>query len=255
MKKKVLLIDDDPALQSWLTEVLPRHLFILETAGTGREGLEFALERNPDLILLDWNLPGWNGLDVCRSLRENKATAHIPLIMLTGYNQLQHKTAAFNLGVDDYIMKPFDMLELIARIKAVLRRYGSAPEEIVRIADVTLNLTTYDADVAHRPLKLTATEFSLLYMLMRNAGRILTRSFLLKRIWGYGDDIATRTVDVYIRRLRVKLGPKRAGLIESVQNMGYKFKGLQGEPPYLVGLLPPLPWTVLRDRHRDAVPV
>src|SRR6185369_16498487 len=126
---------------------------------------------------------------------------------------------------DDYITKPFEIEELIARIKAVLRRrQGGAPEDAITKGPVTLNLTTYSVEVEKKPLILTAKEFDLLYALMKNAGRILTREFLLERIWGYAVDVSTRTVDVHIRRLRKKLGIKNETLIETFRGVGYKFK-------------------------------
>lgn len=231
MKKLILLIDDDVTLHHWMKEALPRELFLLETATTGREGLDMALQRKPDLILLDLNLAGWNGLELCKTLKETRDTAHIPLFMLTGHVHTQRKILAFELGADDYLTKPFEMPELIARIKAILRRYGSVPEDIVQMSGITLNLTAYAADVDKKPLKLTATEFGLLHMLMKNSGRILTRKHLLERIWGYAEDISTRTVDVYVRRLRQKLGTKRSSCIESIHGIGYKFKGVPTAAP------------------------
>ncbi|OGR90497.1 MAG: hypothetical protein A2992_00300 [Elusimicrobia bacterium RIFCSPLOWO2_01_FULL_59_12] len=238
MKKLVLLIDDDPDLQKWLKAALPNNLFIVETADTGREGLDLALERKPDLILLDWDLPGWSGLEVCKTLQSQDASAHIPLIMLTGYTDTQRKITALGLGVDDYITKPFQVEELVARIKAVMRRCGSAPEDVVKLEGITLNMTSYTADVDKKHMVLTAMEFRLLHMLMKNAGRILTRKHLLEHIWGYAMDISTRTVDVYIRRLRKKLGTKRAACVESIRSMGYKFKGAPVPPSHYVGLMP-----------------
>ena len=237
MKKLLLLIDDDLAFQEWLEAALPGPLFILETAATGHEGLELAFQRKPDLILMDWNLPGWNGLELCRYLRTNKSLSHIPLIMLTGYSQSERKVTAFNVGADDYLIKPFEIEELVARIKAVLRRQPAVTEQdILRNQGITLNLTAYTALVDKKPLTLSATEFSLLHMLMRSAGRTLTRRFLLERIWGYPAEISTRTVDVHIRRLRQKLGLKRAACIQSVHGMGYKFKGGPRPPSPLPGL-------------------
>jgi two-component system alkaline phosphatase synthesis response regulator PhoP len=254
MKKLILLIDDDVTLHHWMKEALPRDLFILESASTGREGLDMALLRKPDLILLDLNLAGWSGLELCKTLKETKETAHIPLFMLTGQVHTQRKILAFELGADDYLTKPFEMLELVARIKAVLRRHGAVPEDIVQLAGITLNLTAYSANVDKKPLKLTATEFGLLHMLMKNPGRILTRKHLLERIWGYAEDISTRTVDVYVRRLRQKLGTRRSVCIESIHGIGYKFKGHPAAPtpPFATTLQGKV--TGLRDYPRAALP-
>lgn len=225
MKTRILLIEDDPALRKLLKEALPESIFVIDTAETGREGLDTVVKRKPDLILLDWNLPDLNGFEVCKYIKQNKECAHIPIIMVTVYSELNRKVSALEVGADDYITKPFEIEELIARIKAVLRRRsGGAPEDAITKAGITLNLTTYSVDVDKKPLILTAKEFDLLYVLMKNAGRILTREFLLERIWGYAVDVSTRTVDVHIRRLRKKLGTKNDDLIQTFRGVGYKFK-------------------------------
>ena len=225
MKTRILLIEDDPALRKLLKEALPESIFMIDTAETGREGLDTAVKRKPDLILLDWNLPDLNGFEVCKYIKQNKECAHIPIIMVTVYSELNRKVSALEVGADDYITKPFEIEELIARIKAVLRRRsGGAPEDAITKNAITLNLTTYSVDVDKKPLILTAKEFDLLYVLMKNAGRILTREFLLERIWGYAVDVSTRTVDVHIRRLRKKLGLKQAEQIQTFRGVGYKFK-------------------------------
>jgi two-component system alkaline phosphatase synthesis response regulator PhoP len=225
MKTRILLIEDDPALRKLLKEALPESIFVIDIAETGREGLDTIVKRKPDLILLDWNLPDLNGFEVCKYIKQNKDCAHIPVIMVTAYSELNRKVSALDVGADDYITKPFEIEELIARVKAVLRRRsGGAPEETIIKAGISINLTTYSVDVDKRPLILTAKEFDLLYVLMKNAGRILTREFLLERIWGYAVDVSTRTVDVHIRRLRKKLGTKSATLIQTFRGVGYKFK-------------------------------
>jgi len=225
MKTRILLVEDDPALRKLLKEALPESIFVIDIAETGREGLDAIVKRKPDLILLDWNLPDLNGFEVCKYIKQNKDCAHIPIIMVTAYSELNRKVSALEVGADDYITKPFEIEELIARVKAVLRRrQGGAPEEAIAKANITLNLTTYTVEVDKKPIILTAKEFDLLYVLMKNAGRILTREFLLERIWGYAVDVSTRTVDVHIRRLRKKLGTKNADLIQTFRGVGYKFK-------------------------------
>jgi DNA-binding response OmpR family regulator len=225
MKARILLIEDDPALRKLLKDALPESIFFIDTAETGREGMEMIIKRKPDLVLLDWNLPDLNGFEVCKYVKQNKDCAHIPIIMVTAYGELNRKVSALDVGADDYITKPFEIEELIARVKAVLRRrQGGAPEDVITKAGVTMNLTTYSVDVDKKPLVLTAKEFDLLYALMKNAGRILSREFLLERIWGYAVDVSTRTVDVHIRRLRKKLGSKGSTLIQTFRGVGYKFK-------------------------------
>jgi two-component system alkaline phosphatase synthesis response regulator PhoP len=225
MKTRILLIEDDPALRKLLKEALPESIFNIETAETGREGLDTVVKKKPDLVLLDWNLPDLNGYEVCKYIKQNKDCAHIPIIMVTVYSEVNRKVSALEIGADDYITKPFEIEELIARVKAVLRRRsGGAPEDVINKAGINLNLTTYSVEVEKKPLILTAKEFDLLYVLMKNAGRILTREFLLERIWGYAVDVSTRTVDVHIRRLRKKLGIKVANNIQTFRGVGYKFK-------------------------------
>src|ERR1041385_3130660 len=142
MKTRILLIEDDPALRKLLKEALPESIFFIDTAETGREGLDTAVKRKPDLILLDWNLPDLNGFEVCKYIRQNKDCAHIPIIMVTALSEPARKVAALDGGADDYITKPFDLTELIARVKAVLRRrQGGAPEEVIAKGGITINLT------------------------------------------------------------------------------------------------------------------
>ena len=225
MKTRILLIEDDPAFRKLLKDALPESIFMIDTADTGREGLDLIVKRKPDLILLDWNLPDLNGFEVCKYIKQNKDCAHVPIIMVTAYSELNRKVSALEMGADDYITKPFEIDELIARVKAVLRRrQGGAPEDAISKAGITLNLTTYSVEMDKRPVLLTAKEFDLLYVLMKNAGRILRREFLLERIWGYAVEVSTRTVDVHIRRLRKKLGPRSAELIQTFRGVGYKFK-------------------------------
>jgi DNA-binding response OmpR family regulator len=225
MKKLVLLIDDDVHLHTWLKETLPKDLFLVECTTSAQQGFEISLQRKPDLILLDWDLIGINGLELCKAIRSHKVIADIPLIMLTGYRDANHKIRAFEMGVDDYLTKPFEVEELTARIKAVLRRRGKTADEIIERDGILLNATAHSVHVDRKPLVLTPMEFHLLHLFMCNPGRVFTRPYLLERVWGYSANVSSRTVDVYIVRLRKKLGMKRAATIESLRNIGYRFKG------------------------------
>src|ERR1700690_4670172 len=147
MKTRILLIEDDPALRKLLKEALPESIFLIDTAETGREGLEVIVKRKPDLILLDWNLPDLNGFEVCKYIKQNKDCAHIPIIMVTAYSELNHKVSALDVGADDYITKPFEIEELIARVKAVLRRrQGGAPAEGLTKPKILVNPTAARAE-------------------------------------------------------------------------------------------------------------
>ena len=177
MKTRILLVEDDPALRKLLKEALPESIFVIDIAETGREGLDMIVKRKPDLILFDWNLPDLNGFEVCKYIKQNKDCAHIPIIMVTAYSELNRKVSALDVGADDYVAKPFEIEELIARVKADLRRrQGGAPEEPSQ-SQRHLNLTTYSVEVDKKPIILTAKEFDLLYVLMKNAAAYSPVSF------------------------------------------------------------------------------
>ena len=225
--KQVLLIEDDEDIALSLKYNLEREgLFALAVAREGQEGLKAAQDRTPDLVILDLNLPGMDGMEVCRRLRKHPSTSNVPIIMLTARVEESDKLEGLEVGADDYVTKPFSMKELIARIRAVLRRFDrTAGEEACYSAGpISLDLPTRKVTVEGREIGLTRREFDLLADLMRNRGRVLTRERLLERVWGYQYPGETRTVDVHVRRLRRKLGPVAGESVETVVGVGYRFR-------------------------------
>jgi DNA-binding response OmpR family regulator len=225
--KRILVIEDDPDIALSLRLKLEREGgFEVETVEDGAAGLRMAVDRPPDLILLDVNLPGMDGFEICRHLRKDSATAATPVIMLTARIGESDRVAGLDLGADDYITKPFSPKEALARIRAVLRRSerpDAAPEAF---ADGVLRVDVgaRRAEVAGRELGLTRKEFDLLVELIRQRGRVLTRERLLETVWGYDYPGETRTVDVHVRRLRQKLGAPVDERVETVVGVGYRYR-------------------------------
>ncbi len=236
MPKPVLIVEDDPDIAEGLRYNLEREGFATVVADTGEKGLAAAFDRNgpPALILLDLMLPGMSGIELCRRLRQEPSTRRTPVIILTARGSESERVAGLELGADDYVTKPFSVRELMARVRAVLRRSEEAATSLYE--DGRLQVQTDDMRVSCEgaEVRLTRKEFALLAALVRKPGRVATRSQLLDDVWGreyYGD---TRTLDVHIRRLRSKLG--RCGdCIETVVGVGYRFVGCSakeaGVPP------------------------
>ena len=222
---KVLVVDDEQSIRELLAFQLQQQGYEVLLAADGREAL--AKAAGTDLILLDLMLPEIDGLEVCRRLKADKETARIPIIMLTAKAEEIDKVLGLELGADDYVVKPFSVRELLARVKAVLRRANQddAQEETLTIDCLRLDFSSYQAWLAGEELVLTPKEFELLKLLVTSPGRAFSRDELLERIWGYEYYGDTRTVDVHIRHLRAKLG-ERPGLserIETVRGVGYRF--------------------------------
>ena len=228
--RPVLIIEDDPDIAESLRYNLEREGHSALVAETGEKGLKAALDvKNPPvLVILDLMLPGMSGTELCRRLRREPATRRVPIIMLTARTSESDRVAGFDLGADDYITKPFSVRELMARVRAVLRRVDE--HTTARYEDERLMIDFADMHVAcdGASVKLTRKEFALLSMLARSAGRVATRQRLLDDVWGhqyYGD---TRTLDVHIRRLRQKLSDC-GDCIETVVGVGYRFVGCTGK--------------------------
>jgi DNA-binding response OmpR family regulator len=225
--KRILLIEDDADIALSLRYNLEREgPFQVATAADGEAGLEEAARRPPDLVLLDLNLPGMDGLDVCRALRRNERTASVPIVMITARVGESDKVTGLELGADDYVTKPFSVREVVARVRAVLRRGAAPPAEdgILASGPLAVDLAARRVVAGGRTVDLTRREFDLLAALMRARGRVLTRERLLEKVWGYQYPGETRTVDVHVRKLRRKLGDACKELIETVVGVGYRFR-------------------------------
>ena len=226
MAKPVLIVEDDPDIAEGLRYNLQREGLDARVVLTGEQGLAAALDpkNTPSLILLDLMLPGMSGSELCRRLRREPATRRTPIIMVTARASEADRVAGLDLGADDYISKPFSVRELLARVRAVLRR--SDESAAARYEDGRLSIDFEEMRVARdgEPVRLTRKEFSLLATLARGAGRVATRQQLLDNVWGYEYYGDTRTLDVHIRRLRQKLGPC-GDSIETVVGVGYRFVG------------------------------
>ncbi len=229
MASKILVVDDEPAVADLLVYNLRKAHYIVLTAEDGRQALETAHRDQPDLILLDLMIPEVDGLDVCRELRK---TSKVPIIMLTARGEEIDRVVGLELGADDYVSKPFSVRELLARIKAVLRRADVEGETSAFSGVVPFqNGLTLDADrrtvhLNQQPVELTRLEFDLLHLLAVNAGRVLTRERLLEQAWGYDFAGDTRAVDSAIKRLRIKLrrAASSSDIIEAVRGIGYRMK-------------------------------
>jgi two-component system, OmpR family, phosphate regulon response regulator PhoB len=224
---RILIVEDDPDIALSLSVKLERDGgYRVETAGSGPEGLEKAQARPPDLVLLDVNLPGMDGFEICRRLRADAATSAVPIIMLTARIDEADRVAGLEFGADDYITKPFSPKEAVARVRAVLRRFRREQEAAESLVDAPLSIdvAARAARVGERDLELTRKEFDLLAELLRQRGRVLTRERLLESVWGYDFPGETRTVDVHVRRLRQKLGGPVDERIETVVGVGYRYR-------------------------------
>ena len=226
MGKTILIVEDEQNIVDILSFNLSREGYDTLEAYDGPTGLQLALEQNPDLILLDLMLPGMNGFDVCRKVRESGSST--PILMLTAREEEADKVLGLELGADDYITKPFDAKEVLARIKAVLRR-GAKPEEngdkVVKYDKLVINLTNYELWVDGKQIDTPPKELELIYHLASNPNRVFTRDQLLDEVWSfdyYGD---SRTVDVHVKRLREKLeGVSDKWSLKTVWGVGYKFE-------------------------------
>ncbi|HYE84118.1 MAG TPA: response regulator transcription factor [Clostridia bacterium] len=234
MSKRILVIEDEANIQELIKYNLEKNGYKVTVADNGVDGLEEALANVPDLILLDLMLPGLDGLEVCKRLRMEKQTKKIPIFMLTAKSEELDKVLGLELGADDYITKPFSIKELIARIRAAMRRISDdntseASEgkgvKILKVNDIEIDCERYEVRKNGEKLALTLKEFELLKMLIENKGRVLTRDFLLDKIWGYDYVGETRTVDVHIRHVRQKINDDEGSnqMIETIRGVGYRF--------------------------------
>lgn len=224
MLPRILVVEDDPDIASLVTRYLVKAGFAVDVQGSGRGALDAIRAAAPDLVVLDLMLPQMDGLDVCRTLRANDRTADLPIIIVTARAEETERIAGLEIGADDYLAKPFSPNELVARVRALLRRARRAAPDTdgpIAYAGLTLDSARHVVSLDGRPVALTAKEFLLLEYLLRNRGRVLSRDALLTDVWGYKYTGGTRTVDVHVRRLREKLPLLVDGLV-TVKQFGYK---------------------------------
>jgi DNA-binding response OmpR family regulator len=221
--RRALVVEDDPDIGQLLSHYLLKAGFAPDVATSGRDVVQRVRRDRPDVILLDLMLPGLDGLQVCRALRADAATAHIPIIMLTAKGEESDRIVGLELGADDYISKPFSPNEVIARIRALLRRTErtAGPDHRLVYGSLSVDVDRHVVKADGNEVKLTAKEFLLLQYLMEHRGRVLSRDLLLSDVWSYSYTGGTRTVDVHVRRLREKL-PFLADAIVTVKQFGYK---------------------------------
>ena len=223
-KQKILIVDDDKHIAELISLYMMKDGYETEEVYDGREAIRKAESFQPDLILLDLMLPGMDGYQVCTEIRK---TSRMPIIMLTAKGETFDKVLGLELGADDYIVKPFDPKELVARVKAVLRRYEPKQEEadknLLKFDALEINLSNYSVSYEGKTLDFPPKEFELLSFLAQNPNRVFTREQLLDRIWGYEYVGDTRTVDVHVKRIREKLNSEDEWGIRTVWSVGYKF--------------------------------
>jgi two-component system phosphate regulon response regulator PhoB len=223
MKPLVLIVEDEAPLVTMLRYNLEREGFAVDAAADGEEALLRIAERRPDAVLLDWMLPLVSGLEVCRQLRRAAATRGLPVIMLTAKSEEGDRVRGLDSGADDYVVKPFSPGELVARLRAVIRRAQPDPaDNVLRYADVAMDLTAHRVSRGSKPVHLGPTEFRLLRHFLQHPGRVFSREQLLDRVWGHDAELEIRTVDVHIRRLRKALnGAGASDLLRTVRSVGY----------------------------------
>jgi two-component system phosphate regulon response regulator PhoB len=223
MKPLILIVEDEAALATMLRYNLEKEGYRVAEAGDGEEALTVVAERKPDLVVLDWMLPSLSGIEVCRQLRRKQGTRELPIIMLTARGEEGDKIRGLNTGADDYMTKPFSLPELMARIRAMLRRTQPVPAKgVLQFADIAMDLAAHRVTRADRAIHLGPTEFRLLQFFMQHPGNVFSREELLNAVWGPDIYVEPRTVDVHIRRLRKALnGDNEVDFIRTVRAAGY----------------------------------
>jgi two-component system phosphate regulon response regulator PhoB len=225
MRKRVLIVEDEPSIRDMVAFALGKAGMDVLHAGDVRSAQTVMGDRIPDLILLDWMLPGMSGLELARRLRRDESTRDIPIIMLTARGEESDRVNGFDAGVDDYVVKPFSARELVARIRAVLRRaHGEDADGVIEFDGLRIDSAAHRVYAGEQIIPIGPTEYRLLHFFMTHPERVYSRSQLLDHVWGGGVYVEERTVDVHIRRLRVILEPYRLeGLVQTVRGAGYRF--------------------------------
>ena len=221
---KILVVDDERAVRESLRRALELEGYEIELAADGREALDrLEAEAQPDALILDVLMPGADGLQVCRELR--RSGSRLPILMLTARDAVENRVAGLDAGADDYVTKPFALEELLARVRALLRRTADGAGETLRFADLELNPGTREVHRGGDPIELTRTEFSLLELFLLNPRQVLTRSIIFERVWGYDFGFASNSLDVYIGYLRRKTEARgKPRLIQTVRGVGYALR-------------------------------
>lgn len=224
MTAHILLVEDDPRLAEFVETELSLEGYRVTVAANGMDGLSLAREAEADLLILDWMLPGMSGLDICLRLRSTGV--QVPIIILTAKDEIPDRVAGLNAGADDYVAKPFSIEELLARVKAHLRRVHPESSNILEFEDLILNCITREVYRDRQLIHLTAKEFDLLEFMMRHSRQVMTRDQILEKVWGYDFMGESNIIEVYVRALRIKLEadkPKR--LIHTIRSVGYVLRG------------------------------
>jgi len=227
----VLVIDDEESIIDLIKLGLKYEGFEVVAASDGEDGIAAAQRTNPSFIILDWMLPDMDGLEVCRRLRSNPTTHDIPILLLTAKGEVGSRVEGLNTGADDYLTKPFSFEELVARIRAILRRlnHGASVEnaQVLTVGDIELNITTHEVTRAGQQIDLTVTEYNLLHLFMSHAGQALDRQTILNQVWGYDFLGETNIIEVYVRYLREKIedSPSSPRYIQTIRGVGYILKG------------------------------
>ena len=221
---RILVVDDERAVRESLRRALALEGYEIELAEDGRQALErLEADAQPDAVILDVLMPGPDGLEVCRRLR--KAGSRVPVLMLTARDEVENRVAGLDAGADDYVTKPFALEELLARLRALLRRSSPETGDVLRFVDIELNPSTREVSRGGEPIELTRTEFSLLELFLTNPRQVLTRSIIFERVWGYDFGFASNSLDVYIGYLRRKTEVGgRPRLIQTVRGVGYALR-------------------------------
>ena len=230
MPGTIAIIEDESNIVELVKYNLDREGYHTLSANNGKKGLELVRQELPDLVILDLMMPELDGISVCKQLRADPQTKNIPVIILTAKSEEADRVLGLEMGADDYVTKPFSPRELVARVRAVLRRSGAGGEdevEIIEIGDIKMDLRQHLVRVRNEEVELTPKEFDFLKLLLLNPGRAFTREFLLEHLWGYEYFGDTRTVDVHVRRLRQKIEIDSADpvYLETVRGVGYRFRG------------------------------
>ena len=227
MKHKIVIVEDDRIISKMVAGALEGAGYFVQAANDGKEGVKLLLRVKPDLAILDWNLPEMNGLQICRYLRSNASTAKMPILILTVFGEMIQKVSAFEVGVDDYLTKPFDIQELLVRVKSLLRRGASHTEMggVIKAGVIELDFQAHRVRIQGKEIKLRPKEYEILSILLQSPGRVLSRQFLQERVWGYNSKlILAHTVDTHMTRLRDQIGPEASKMIQTIPGFGYKLE-------------------------------